>query len=242
MPGCAAAGARTGQWQEAWRRVGPRQRSVRWRVVTAGHRGGRCYVARTNNTRRAAGEDNAASPRDPHPMGRIVGFTEDSDDNGATGFRRESSVLRGAPIAPDLGADLDTGRASEIAHPDNLAIEQGERHGDRHRWPAARDCHRQRHLPRANRRARIRSQPTDLQRRGGSHVCLGTLAARQGLPLSLRHPGDRSTCLAHDADICGPLVQRPAAVAGARTTAPQRSDAQGDGQMLSLPPQVARSR
>ena len=205
--------------------------------------GGRCYVARTNNTRRAAGDDNAASPRDPLPMGRIVEFTEESDDNGATGFRRESSVLRGAPIAPDPGADIDTGRASETAHPDNLVIEQGERHADRHRWRAARDCHRQRHLPRASRMARMRSQPTDLEHGGGSHVCLGTLAARQGLLLlSLRQPGDGGTCMAHNADICRPLVHRPAVVAGARTTAKQRSDAQGDEQMLALPPQVARSR
>ena len=75
-------------------------------------------------------------------------------------------MSRGAPTAPEPGADFATSRASKLAHPDNLAVEQGRRHAAGHRWPAARECPRRRNLRRASQRARTRSQPPGLQRRG----------------------------------------------------------------------------
>ena len=123
-------------------------------------------TSRTDTTRRAASDGNAAHPRDSNPMGHSVEITEDCAANGATGCRRENSVSRGAPTAPEPGADFATSRASKLAPPHNLAVEQGRRHAAGHRWPAARECPRRRILRRASQRARTRSQPPGLQRRG----------------------------------------------------------------------------
>ena len=85
------------------------------------------YVAPTNNTRRAAGSEDAANPRAPHPMGHIIEIIEAGDDNGATQFRWEIFMLCGDPADETQGsyiAGFDTSRVSKIANPDNLAFDK----------------------------------------------------------------------------------------------------------------------
>ena len=81
----------------------------------------------TNNTRRAAGDENGPNPRAPNPMGRIVEITEDGNDNGANTFRWEIFMRCSDPADEAQGAyfaGFDTSRVSKIANPDALAFDR----------------------------------------------------------------------------------------------------------------------
>ena len=137
-------------------------------------------------------------------------------------------MLRGVP---EPGADCATRRASEIAPPHNLAVEQGRRHAAGHRCPAAREGPRRRNLPRANRRARTRFRTPGPQRQGGSHAVLGIPTARPGLlSVSMRHPAAGSTSMARDPGLGGPA--RAAASRGAESMPPRSTRA--NAQLLAL--------
>ena len=154
-------------------------------------------------------------------------------------------MLRGAP---EPGADLATSRASKIAPPGNLAVEQGSRHAAGHPCPAARECPRQRNLPHANRGSRTRFRTPARQRHGGSHAGLWIPTARPGLRLvSIRHPAAGGTSMARDLALGGRA--RATASRGAESMPPRRTRAnaqllaplRGSG-LRGRPPQLRDGR
>lgn len=186
----------------------------------------KAYVALTNNTRRAAGDENAANPRGPNPMGHIVEITEDGDDNGATSFRWEIFMLCGDPTDPGQGAyfaGFDTSRVSKIANPDNLAF---DKEGN---MLIATDGQPRRIAINDG----IFFVPTEGPERGfnrqifsgvaGAECASVILNSSQELMLvSIQHPGEGGTRMARTSNFGGPVVNRPTVVAVTRTTAPYR--------------------
>jgi secreted PhoX family phosphatase len=68
------------------------------------------YCTLTNNTRRAAGDTDAANPRGPNRWGHIVRWREAGGDNAATRFAWDLFLLAG----PGDGADASTIDDSEV--------------------------------------------------------------------------------------------------------------------------------
>lgn len=182
------------------------------------------YVALTNNTRRAAGSEDAANPRAPNPMGHIIEITEADGDNGATQFQWEIFMLCGDPADETQGAyfaGFDTSRVSKIANPDNLAFDKNGNlliaTDGQPRTVGINDG--------------VFFVPTEGAERGfnrqlfsgvvGAECASVIMNTAQDLMLvSIQHPGERGTRLERISSFGGEVVNRPTVVAVTRTEAP----------------------
>lgn len=83
------------------------------------------YVMLTNNTRRKAGDENAANPRGPNTFGHIVELNPPDGDHAALTFDWDILVLAGNPGDPRSGAAWgpETSRNGWFGSPDNCAID-----------------------------------------------------------------------------------------------------------------------
>ena len=184
------------------------------------------YVALTNNTRRAAGDDNAPNPRAPNPMGHIVEIAERGGDNGATCFDWEIFMLCGDPANEADGtffAGFDPMRVSKIANPDNLAFDkQGNMLIATDGQPRTLQIN-----------DGIFIVPTEGSERGynrqifsgvvGAECASVILNSAQDLMLvSIQHPGEGGTRERRVSSFGGPAVNRPTVVAVTRTEEPFR--------------------
>ena len=184
------------------------------------------YVALTNNTRRAAGDDNAPNPRAPNPMGHIVEIAERGGDNGATSFDWEIFMLCGDPANEADGtffAGFDSKRISKIANPDNLAFDkQGNMLIATDGQPGTLQIN-----------DGIFFVPTQGSERGynrqifsgvvGAECASVILNSAQDLMLvSIQHPGEGGTRERRLSSFGGPVVNRPTVVAVTRTKEPFR--------------------
>ena len=185
---------------------------------------GKVYVALTNNTRRQAGDETAANPRAPNPMGHIVEITEAAGDNGAQTFSWEIFMLCGDPADPSQGAffaGFDTSMVSKIANPDNLSF---DRQGN---LLIATDGQ-----PRTiGINDGIFFVPTEGVERGfnrqifsgvvGAECASVIMNPRQDLMLvSIQHPGEGGTRENRISSFGGSSVNRPTVVAVTRTMSP----------------------
>ena len=85
----------------------------------------RVYVMLTNNTRRSAGQADAANPRPNNAFGHIVEMVPDGGDHAATTFRWEVLVRCGDPSIKDVGATFssETTKNGWFGMPDNCAVD-----------------------------------------------------------------------------------------------------------------------
>lgn len=187
---------------------------------------GKVYVALTNNTRRAAGEEDAPNPRAPNPMGHIVEITESGGDNGATRFEWQIFMLCGDPSDPSHASyfsGFDARRVSKIANPDNLAFD------DYGNLLIATDGQ----PGRLGINDGIFFVPTEGSERGfnrqifsgvvGAECASVVMNTAQDLMLvSIQHPGDGGTRDSRVSTFGGPVVNRPTVVAVTRTELPYR--------------------
>ena len=86
---------------------------------------GRVYVMLTNNTRRQAGEIDAANPRAVNTFGHIVELVAPDGDHAATTFRWEILLRCGSPSVGTVGATYNpvTSANGWFGSPDNCAID-----------------------------------------------------------------------------------------------------------------------
>jgi uncharacterized protein len=82
------------------------------------------YIMLTNNTKREAGDTNAANPRPENTYGHVIELTEDGDDFAATEFTWEILLLCG-PTDDDSTdyAGYDKTKVSPISCPDNCTFD-----------------------------------------------------------------------------------------------------------------------
>lgn len=184
------------------------------------------YVALTNNTRRAAGNENGPNPRAPRPMGHIVEIIEDGNDNGATAFSWQIFMLCGDPADESQGAffaGFDTSRVSNVANPDNLAFDQ---YGN---LLIATDGQPRR----VGINDGIFFVPTEGSERGyNRQIFSGVVGAERAsvitntaqdlMLVSIQHPGEGGTREERVSTFGGPAVHRPTVVAFTRTKEPYR--------------------
>lgn len=86
---------------------------------------GKVYVNLTNNSRRKAGETDAANPRAENLFGHIIEMTPDGGDHAATGFAWEILVSCGDPSVAAVGARFSpqTTKDGWFGMPDNFAVD-----------------------------------------------------------------------------------------------------------------------
>ncbi len=93
--------------------------------VEVNPRNNRVYVCLTNNTRRAAGDENAVNPRAENQYGHVLEITEDGGDLASLTFTWEFFLICGEPSDPSTWfAGFDKSSVSPIAAPDNLAFDE----------------------------------------------------------------------------------------------------------------------
>jgi len=90
---------------------------------------GRVYVMLTNNTRRSAGQVDAANPRASNAFGHIIEITEPDGDHTAVSANWEILVRCGDPAQPQFGALWNPATSSNgwFAAPDNCAFDPSGR-------------------------------------------------------------------------------------------------------------------
>jgi secreted PhoX family phosphatase len=184
------------------------------------------YVALTNNTRRAAGDENAPNPRAPNPMGHIVEISERGGDSGATRFDWEIFMLCGDPASEADGtffAGFAQERVSKIANPDNLAFDkQGNMLIATDGQPRTLGIN-----------DGIFFVPTEGSERGYNRQifsgvvgaeCASVImnSAQDLMMVSIQHPGEGGTRQQRTSSFGGPAVNRPTVVAVTRTEQPYR--------------------
>ncbi|MEM8813207.1 MAG: PhoX family phosphatase [Pseudomonadota bacterium] len=86
---------------------------------------GRVYVMLTNNTRRKAGQEDAANPRPENAFGHIIEISETGGDFAATSSTWEILVKCGDPKVANVGAKWhpEQSEAGWFAAPDNCVID-----------------------------------------------------------------------------------------------------------------------
>jgi secreted PhoX family phosphatase len=86
---------------------------------------GRVYVMLTNNTRRKAGDENAANPRPDNAFGHIVEITSPDGDFAADTMTWEILVQCGDPRVAEVGATFSSATTASgwFGMPDNCAID-----------------------------------------------------------------------------------------------------------------------
>lgn len=187
---------------------------------------GKVYVALTNNTGRQAGDENAANPRAPNPMGHIVEIVEDGDDNGAGTFSWQIFMLCGDPAdeaQQTFFAGFDRSRVSKIANPDNLAF---DRFGN---MLIATDGQ----PGRVDINDGIFFVPTEGPQRGYNRQlfsgvvgaeCASVILNTAGdlMLVSVQHPGEGGSRMERVSSFGGPVVNRPTVVSVTRMAEPYR--------------------
>ncbi|MDE0105825.1 MAG: DUF839 domain-containing protein, partial [Bryobacterales bacterium] len=137
---------------------------------------GSVYVALTNNTRRQVGDETAANPGAPNPIGHIVEITEAGGDNGARSFSWEIFMLCGDLADPSQGAfflrRVRHIHGQQDCQSGQPVLRQAGQPADRDEWPAPHDWNQRRDFLRACRRCGERFNQADLQRGGRGRVCL----------------------------------------------------------------------
>jgi hypothetical protein len=86
---------------------------------------GRVYLMLTNNSRRKAGDVDAANPRAGNDFGHIIEMMPDGGDHAATTFRWEILLLCGDPAVAGVGATFNpaTTKNGWFGMPDNCVID-----------------------------------------------------------------------------------------------------------------------
>nr|MCU0830976.1 PhoX family phosphatase [Rhizobiaceae bacterium] len=86
---------------------------------------GRVYVMLTNNTRRKAGDEDAANPRAENAFGHIIEISETDGDFASTRSRWDILLKCGDPAVAEVGATFSTAttRNGWFGMPDNCAID-----------------------------------------------------------------------------------------------------------------------
>ena len=86
---------------------------------------GRVYVMLTNNTRREAGQEDAANPRAENAFGHIIEITEAEGDFAATNGTWEILLKCGDPSVAEVGATFSTETTVNgwFGMPDNCAVD-----------------------------------------------------------------------------------------------------------------------
>ena len=93
--------------------------------VEVNPRNNRVYVCLTNNTSRAAGDENAVNPRAQNRYGHVLEITEDGGDLASVTFTWEFFLICGEPADESTWfAGFDKSSVSPIAAPDNLAFDE----------------------------------------------------------------------------------------------------------------------
>ncbi|MEP4378829.1 MAG: PhoX family phosphatase [Alphaproteobacteria bacterium] len=83
------------------------------------------YVMLTNNSKRKAGDEDAANPRGPNPFGHIVELSPPDGDHGALDFTWDILVLAGDPADPESGSKWgpETSGNGWFGSPDNCTVD-----------------------------------------------------------------------------------------------------------------------
>ncbi len=86
---------------------------------------GKVYLMLTNNTRREAGQEDAANPRPENAFGHIIEIAEEGGDFAATSGTWEILVQCGDPSVAEVGATFssDTTANGWFGMPDNCAVD-----------------------------------------------------------------------------------------------------------------------
>ncbi len=86
---------------------------------------GKVYLVCTNNSKREAGDEDAANPRPENFTGHIIEMTEDGNDHAATSFTWEIFILAGDIEDEESGAYYGghTEGVSSFAAPDNITFD-----------------------------------------------------------------------------------------------------------------------
>jgi secreted PhoX family phosphatase len=86
---------------------------------------GKVYIALTNNTRRGAGDTDAANPRANNKFGHVIELAESGGDYAATSFEWDILLLCGLPEDPSTYfAGYPKDQVSPISCPDNVALDR----------------------------------------------------------------------------------------------------------------------
>jgi len=93
--------------------------------VEANKKTGKVYVALTNNSRRKAGEEDAANPRADNKFGHIIEMIPEGGDHASTRFKWEMLVKCGDPSVAAVGATFNpaTSKDGWFGMPDQIAID-----------------------------------------------------------------------------------------------------------------------
>ena len=83
------------------------------------------YVMLTNNSRRKAGDENAANPRAPNKFGHIIEMAPTDDDHASTTFKWEILVKCGDPSVAEVGATFNPATTKDgwFGMPDNCVVD-----------------------------------------------------------------------------------------------------------------------
>ncbi|EDQ32496.1 putative phosphatase [Hoeflea phototrophica DFL-43] len=86
---------------------------------------GKVYCMLTNNTRRKAGDENAANPRADNAFGHIIEISETDGDFAATKSTWEILIKCGDPSVAEVGASFSSATTKDgwFGMPDNCAID-----------------------------------------------------------------------------------------------------------------------
>jgi uncharacterized protein len=86
---------------------------------------GKVYCMLTNNTKRKAGEENAANPRADNAFGHIIEISETDGDFASTKSKWEVLLKCGDPSVAEVGASFSTATTKNgwFGMPDNCAID-----------------------------------------------------------------------------------------------------------------------
>ena len=86
---------------------------------------GKVYCMLTNNTKRKAGDENAANPRADNAFGHIIEITETDGDFASTKSKWEVLLKCGDPAVAEVGASFSTATTKNgwFGMPDNCAID-----------------------------------------------------------------------------------------------------------------------
>lgn len=86
---------------------------------------GKVYAMLTNNTKRKAGEENAANPRADNAFGHIIEISETDGDFASTKSKWEILLKCGDPAIAEVGASFSSATTENgwFGMPDNCAID-----------------------------------------------------------------------------------------------------------------------
>jgi len=90
---------------------------------------GKAYLMLTNNTKRKAGEENAANPRADNKFGHIIEIIEPDGDFAATKSKWEILLKCGDPSIAEVGASFSSATTKDgwFGMPDNCAVDNAGR-------------------------------------------------------------------------------------------------------------------